>query len=155
MLDVPLKLSQQRSKQGRTTQFNTRQSLPVSRNYVLNTAYIWLRGVSIHREAVICRILTHVSWDSTKSKYRETSVSIIWLHHRTDIHNCCLILVRRAHIMETIWLSVATITTGVVNCGYKRYLPTRSQVVNKRGCFDHSVIDESELTSGLASDLFT
>ena len=143
MLDVPLKLSKQRSKQSWTTQFNTGQSLPVSRNDVLNTAYIWLSGVSIHREAVISCSLTHVSWDSTKSKYGKTSVGIIWLHNRTDIHNCLLVLVRRAHIMETSWLSVATITTGVVNRSYKRYLPTRSQVVNKRGCFNHSVIYES------------
>ena len=64
---------------------------------------------------MVCRSLTHMSWDTAKAVDWKSSVVVVGLYNFPNIHYCCLVLILRTHKVKTSWLGVVTIAPSVVN----------------------------------------
>lgn len=84
-LHISQELLQERSKESWSAKSNGLQILSIGCHDVLDSDDLWIRWISIQSKTVVHGIDAHVSWDSSKSKCRETSVSVIRLNHHAYI----------------------------------------------------------------------
>ena len=84
-LNILHELGEQGTKKSRTSQSNLGQCLSVGLNDCLDSTNVRISWIAIHRKAVIHRVQTQVTWNSTKSEHRKTPVSIIWLDYRSHV----------------------------------------------------------------------
>ena len=84
---------------------------------------------------MVGRILTEVTWDTTKTEYWEVAIRIVWLNDAANVHQGLLVLVwlSRVDVMERGWIRWVAIALRVVDSADERDLPARAQVVNKAG----------------------
>ena len=122
-LHAHLELSEEWCEIGRTSEANLRECLSVSCKNVLDCEHLRVCWVSVHGEAVIDTVDTHVSWDTTESEEREHLVAIIRLNDLADLPNRSFVLVIRTEIMERRRRGWVTVGSSVVNSSYDRYLP--------------------------------
>ena len=119
--DIVPKLSQQRSKEGRTVKLDLGNCLLVCIDYIENASSDFrVCGVSVKWEAVGNTTNAHVVWNSTETENWEAPIEIVWLDDATHIHKRLFVLVgARTHVMEGIRQSWVTIASSVVDCSNK------------------------------------
>ena len=99
-LDIVLELAEKRGKQGRSSESDLRECLPVGIDDALNSFDLWILSITVHGKAVADSIDAKMARDTAKTEHWEASVIIVGLNDDSDVHESGLILVITSHVVE-------------------------------------------------------
>lgn len=110
------------SKKRWTAKANVALSFSVVHDNVLDTLNLRCSHISVKGEAVVNRVHTHVSRNSTEAEHREHCRLIVRLNNPTNAINSAFILVVLTEKMEGGRVAGLSVGSSVVNCQNERNL---------------------------------
>ena len=94
MFHHSIKILKKWCKEGRTSQLNLWERLPVGFDNICNSINLWfIVTISIDRETMAYSFCVHMPWYTTETEERELLVGVIRLDDSSDIVDGSLVLI--------------------------------------------------------------